>query len=59
MLPSISSVENSFSSVKTTIYLFFKYYQVENRQEEMYFLKKELCMSYEAYLYKSSPMENP
>ena len=59
MAPSISSVENSFSSVETTIYLFFKYYPVENRLEQIYFLKNELCMSYVVFLYKSSPIENP
>ena len=40
MAPSISSAENSFSSVKTTIYLFFKYYPVENRLEQIYIFKK-------------------
>ena len=61
MAPSISSADNSFSSVETTIYLFFKYYPVENRLEQIYFLKKELwlCMSYVVFLYKSSPIENP
>ena len=50
-----------FLSVETTIYLFFKYYPVENRLEQIYFLKKELwlCMSYVVFLYKSSPIENP
>ena len=37
MAPNISSAENSFSSVKTTIYLFFKYYPVENRLEHIIF----------------------
>ena len=59
MAPSISSADNSFSSVETTIYLFFKYYPVENRLEQIYFLKKELRMSYVVFLYKSSPIENP
>ena len=59
MAPSISSAENSFSSVETTIYLFFKYHPVENRLEQIYFLKNELCMSYVVFLYKSSPIENP
>ena len=40
MAPSISSAENSFSSVKTTIYLFFKYYPVENRLEQINIFKK-------------------
>ena len=59
MAPSISSPENSFSSVERTIYLFFKYYPVENRLEQIYFLKKELRMSYVVFLHKSSPIENP
>ena len=40
MAPSISSALNSFSSVETTIYLFLKYYPVENRLEQIYFFKK-------------------
>ena len=40
MAPSISSALNSFSSVETTIYLFLKYYSVENRLEQIYFSKK-------------------
>ena len=59
MAPSISSPENSFSSVERTIYLFFKYYPVENRLEQIYFLKKELRMNYVVFLHKSSPIENP
>ena len=59
MAPSISRAGNSFSSVKTAIYFFFKYYPVENRLEQIYFLKNELCMSYVVFLYKSSPIENP
>ena len=59
MTPSISSAENSFSSVETTIYLSFKFPPVENWLEHIYFLKKELCMSYVVFLYKSSPIENP
>ena len=59
MAPSISSADNSFSSVETTIYLFFKYYPVEKRLEQIYFLKKDLCMSFVVFLYKSSPIENP
>ena len=49
MVPSISSAENSFSSVETTIDLL----------EQIYFLQKELCISYVVFLYKSSPTENP
>ena len=48
-----------FLSNETTIYLFFKYYPVENRLEQRYFFKKEFCMSYVAFLYKSGPIENP
>ena len=48
-----------FLSVETTIYLFFNYYPVENRLEKRYSLKKELCMSYVVFLYKSGPIENP
>ena len=48
-----------FISVETTIYLFFNYYPVENRLEKRYSLKKELCMSYVVFLYKSGPIENP
>ena len=48
-----------FLSVETTIYLFFNYYPVENRLEQRYFLKKELCMSYMVFLYKSGQIENP
>ena len=48
----------TFSSVETTLYLFFKYYTVENRLEQTDF-KNELCMSYKLFLYKSSPIENP
>ena len=59
MVPSISSAENSFSSVETTIYYFFNYYPVENRPEQIHFLKKELCMSYVFFSYKFSPVENP
>ena len=59
MAPSSSSAENSFFSVEITIYLFFKYYPVDNRLEQIYFLKKELYMSYGVFLYKSSPVENP
>ena len=40
MAPSISSALNSFSSVETTIYLFLKYYPVENRLQQIYFFKK-------------------
>ena len=58
MAPNISSAENSFSSVETTTYLFFKYYLVEKRLEK-YLKKKELCMSCRVFLYKSSPIENP
>ena len=39
MVPSISSAENSFSSVETTFYLFFKYYPVENRLEQIHELR--------------------
>ena len=39
MAPSSSSAENSLS-VETTIYLFLKYYPVENRLEQIYFFKK-------------------
>ena len=56
MVLSISSADNVFSSVETTIYLFFKYYPAEDRLEQIYFLKKELCMSYVVFLYKSSPI---
>ena len=59
MAPSISSPENSFSLVERTTYLFFKYYPVESRLEKIYFLKKDLRMSYVVFLYKSSPIENP
>ena len=59
MTPSISSAENSFSSVETTIYLSSKFSPVEKWLEQIYFLKKELCMSYVVFLYKSSPIENP
>ena len=59
MAPSISSAENPFSSVETTIYLFFKYYPVGNRLEQSHFLKKESCMTYVVFLFKSSPIENP
>ena len=52
--PSISSADNSFSSVETTIYLFFKYYSVESRLVQIYLLKKELCMSYLVFLCKSN-----
>ena len=52
MVPSSSSAENSLS-VETTIYLFLKYYPVENRLEQTYFLKKEFRMSYVVFLYKS------
>ena len=58
MALSISRAENSFSSVETTIYLFFKYYLVENWLEQILF-KKDLCMSYVVFLNKSSPIENP
>ena len=40
MTPSISSAENSFSSVETTIYLSFKFPPVENWLEQIYFLEK-------------------
>ena len=56
MAPSLSSAKNSFSSVETIIV--FKYYPVENRLEQIYILKKELCMSYVVFLYKFSPLEN-
>ena len=56
MVLSISSADNVFSSVETTVYLFFKYYPAEDRLEQIYFLKKELCMSYVVFLYKSSPI---
>ena len=59
MASSISSAENSFFSVETTVYLFYKYYSVENRLKQIYFLKKELCMSYVVFSYKSSLIENP
>ena len=59
MTVSMSSAENSFSSVETTIYSFFKYYPVENRLEQIYFVKKELCMSYMVFLYKFRLIENP
>ena len=36
---SISSAENSFSSVETT-YLFFEYYPVENRLEQKFIFQK-------------------
>ena len=39
-LPSISSAENSFPSVETTIYLFLKYYSMENRLKKNAFFKK-------------------
>ena len=49
---------SDFLSVETTIiYLFFKYCPVENRLEQRDFLKKELCMSYAVFLYKSDPVE--
>ena len=47
------------SGEATIIYLFFKYYLVENRLEQRYFFKKELCMSYVVFLYKSGSIENP
>ena len=34
MAPSISSAENSFSSVEKTIYLLLKYYPVENKLKQ-------------------------
>ena len=48
-----------FLSNDTTIYLFFKYYPVENRLEQRYFFKKELCKSYVLFFYKSGPIKNP
>ena len=48
-----------FLSVETPIYLFFNYYPVENRLEQRCFFKKELCMSYMVFLYKSGTIENP
>ena len=47
-----------FLHLKQQFTYFFKYYPVENRPEQIYFLKKELCMSYVVLLYKSSPIEN-
>ena len=40
MAPRSSSAENTFSSFEATIYSFFKDYPVENRREQIYFLKK-------------------
>ena len=40
------------------MYLFFKYYLVENKLEETYFFKKELCMSYLVFLHEFGPIEN-
>ena len=57
--PNISSADSSFSSVETTIYLFFKHYPVGNRLEQIYIFKKVLCMSYVVFLLKSTPIENP
>ena len=55
MLPQPFLVRRThFISVETTtIYLFFKYYLVENRLEERYFFEKELCMSYVVFWYIS------
>ena len=39
MARSISRADNSFSSVETTFYLFFKYYPVENRLEQIHELR--------------------
>ena len=40
MASSISSAENSFFSVAITLYLFFKYYPMKNRLEQIYFQKR-------------------
>ena len=35
------------------------YYLVENKLEQIYVFKKELCMSYVVFLYKSGLIETP
>ena len=60
LCPQVFLVQRThFLSVKTTIYLFFNYYPVENRLEQRCFFKKQLFMSHMVFLYKSGPIGNP
>ena len=52
-------INHCLSNATTMIYLFSKYYSVENKLDLSYFLKKELSMSYMIFLYKFDLLENP